>query len=187
MDVPGRGACRYSAWRESGCHAQRRAPQVVVRRWTEKEDVQEDGVGKGRRGGVGINVSRSAVLEVEEARDVLAEPVRWAEREEILVVGGDVNAHVGSGSQRPGVCGRFGLRTSNTAGEELLEWMSENGLSWVNSFFTHRRRGTWFSNIHRQWYELDGFMMREGQRHRHARKMRTVAESALSDHKPKRR
>ena len=28
-------------------------------------------------------------------------------------------------------------------------------------------------------------MMREGQRHRHARKMRTVGESALSDHKPK--
>ena len=67
-------------------------------------------------------VSGSAVLVMEEARDVLAEHVRWAEREEILVVGGDVNAHVGSGSQRPGVCGRFGLRTSNTAGEELLQW-----------------------------------------------------------------
>ena len=130
-------------------------------------------------------VSGSAVLEVEEARDVLAEHVRWAEREEILVVGGDVNAHVGSGSQRPGVCGQFGLRSSNAAGEEMLEWMSENGLSWKNLFFSHKRRGTWFSNLHRQWYELDGFMMREGQRHRHARKMRTVAESTLSDHKPK--
>ena len=40
-------------------------------------------------------VSGSAVLEVEEARDVLAEHVRWAEKEEILVVGGDVNVYVG--------------------------------------------------------------------------------------------
>ena len=93
---------------------------------------------------------------------------------------------LGAGSESPGVCGRFGLRTSNAAGEDLLEWMGENGLCWVNLFFCHKRRGTWFSNIHRRWYELDGFMMREGQRHRHARKMRTVAESALSDHKPKR-
>ena len=52
------------------------------------------------------------------------------EREEILVIG-DVNAHVGSGSQRPGVCGRFGLRTSNATGEGWLEWLSENGLSWL--------------------------------------------------------
>ena len=48
------------------------------------------------------------------------------------------------------------------------------------------KHSAWYSGIHRQWYELDGFMMRDGQRHRHARKMRTVAETALSDHKPKR-
>ena len=131
-------------------------------------------------------VSGSPELEVEEAREVLLEHVGWAEEREILVVGGDVNAHVGSGSQRPGVCGRFGLRTSNAAGNELLEYLGGNGLCWVNSFFSHKRRGTWFSNLHRQWYELDGFIMREGQRHRHARKMRTVAEMTLSDHKPKR-
>ena len=131
-------------------------------------------------------VSGSPEVEVEEAREVLLEHVRWAGEKEILVVGGDMNAHVGSGSQRPGVCGRFGLRTSNVAGRGLLEWLDGNGLCWVNSFFNHKKRGTWFSNIHRQWYELDGFIMREGQRHRHARKMRTVAESSLSDHKPKR-
>ena len=131
-------------------------------------------------------VSGSAVLEVEEVREILVEHVGWAEREEILVVGGDVNAHVGRGSQRAGVCRRFGLRTSNTAKKELLECLSENGLCWVNSFFNHRRRRTWFSNIHCQWYELDGFIMREDQRHKLVRKLRTLAESALSGHKPKR-
>ena len=85
-------------------------------------------------------VSGSARMEVEEAREVLAEHVRWAAAEEVLVVGGDMNAHVGGASQRPGVCGRFGLRTSNTAGVEMLEWMGENGLCWVNSFYNHRRR-----------------------------------------------
>ena len=130
-------------------------------------------------------VSGSEVLEIEGAREAVVEQVMWAEREEILVVGGDMNAHVGAGSQRPGVCGRFGIRTSNASGADLLDWLGENGLSWVNSFFNHKRRGTWFSNIHRQWYELDGFIMREGQRHRHAIKLQTVSESTISDHKPK--
>ena len=130
-------------------------------------------------------VSGSEETTIEEAKEAVVEQVMWAEREEILVVGGDMNAHVGSGSQRPGVSGRFGLRTSNAAGIDLLDWLGENGLSWVNSFVNHKRRGTWFSNIHRRWYELDGFIMREGQRHRHARKLQTVAESTLSDHKPK--
>ena len=70
-------------------------------------------------------VSGSPVMEGEEAREVLAEHVRCAEAEDILVVGGDVNAHAGGGSERPGVSGRFGLRTSNAAGEGLLEWMGE--------------------------------------------------------------
>ena len=91
-------------------------------------------------------VSGSAPLEVEEAREVLGEHVRWAGEEEILVTGADVNAHVGGGSQRPGVCGQFGLWRSNAAGVELLEWMEAYGLSWVNSFFRHKRRGTWFSS-----------------------------------------
>ena len=55
----------------------------------------------------------------------------------------------------------------------------------MNSFFNHKRRGSWFSNIHRRWYELDGFIMRQGQRHRYAKKLSTVGEATISDHKPK--
>ena len=62
-----------------------------------------------------------------------------------------------------------------------VEWLEENGWCWVN----HKRRGTWFSHIHRQWYELDGFVMREEQRHRHAKRIKTMSEAAVSDHKPK--
>ena len=50
-----------------------------------------------------------------------------------MVVGSDVNAHVGSGSQRPGACGQFGLQTPNVAGQEFIEWLGENDLSLVNS------------------------------------------------------
>ena len=102
------------------------------------------------------------------------------------VIGGDWNAHIGGERRNAEVCGRFGIRISNNSGEQLTEWCEGNGWSWVNSFFNHKRRGTWFSNIHRQWYELDGFLMRKDQRHRHARKMSTIWESAISDHKPKR-
>ena len=38
---------------------------------------------------------------------------------EVLVVGGDFNAHIGGGEARNGVCGCFGLRESNEQGEEL--------------------------------------------------------------------
>ena len=61
----------------------------------------------------------------------------------------------------------------------------ENELSYVNSFYKHKSRGTWFSHIHGRWYELDGFVMNNKQRHRHVKKMRTVQENTISDHKPK--
>ena len=123
--------------------------------------------------------------EIEAVREAVVEQAGWADREEVLVIGGDWNAHVGNDNARGGVCGKFGLRSSNVVGGQFVEWLEENGWCWVNSFFNHKRRGTWFSNIHRQWYELDGFVMRESQRHRHARRIRTIGESALSDHKPK--
>ena len=123
--------------------------------------------------------------EIERVKEEVVVQAGWAGDKDILVIGGDMNAHVGNDAERNGLCGKFGLRSSNVAGGELLEWFSVNGWCWVNSYFNHKRRGTWFSNIHRRWYELDGFAMRENQRHRHARRMRTVGEAAVSDHKPK--
>ena len=92
---------------------------------------------------------------------------------------------MGNDNARDGISGKFGLRLSNVVGGQFVEWLEENGWCWVNSFFNHKRRGTWFSDIHRQWYELDGFVMREEQRYRHAKRIKTMSEAAVSDHKPK--
>ena len=51
--------------------------------------------------------------EVEGAREEIKEQSKWAGREDVLLIGGDFNAHVGGGEEQPGVCGRFGLRETN--------------------------------------------------------------------------
>ena len=71
------------------------------------------------------------VAAIEGAKEVMA-AMEWMGSEE-MVVGSDVNAHEGSGSQRPGVCGQFGLQTPNVAGQEFIEWLGENDLSLLNS------------------------------------------------------
>ena len=85
------------------------------------------------------------VMEVEEEKEVLAEHVAWKRKDNILVVGGHFNAHIGVGERRR-TCGKFGLRKLNCQGEDLLRWCDKNGLVQVNSFYKHKRRGTWCSN-----------------------------------------
>ena len=123
--------------------------------------------------------------DIEAAFEVLEQHVRWRSGDEVGVVGGDFNTHVGRNETRRGVCGMFGLRESNQQGERLLEWCEANSLTYVNSFFNHRKRGTWFSNFNRRWYELDGFLMMNRERQRHVKRVCTVGEMAFSDHKPK--
>ena len=106
-------------------------------------------------------------------------------RSERLVIGGDFNANVGKDGERQGVCGKYGLGRMNDAGRDLIDWCEENGLAWVNSFVRHKSRGTWFNRMYGRWYELDGFIVRKKERQRLVRRMRTVNENALSDHKPK--
>ena len=103
----------------------------------------------------------------------------------MVLVGGDFNAHVGSGSERRGVCGKFGLRASYQAGREFLDWCETAGLCHVNSFYKHKKRGSWFSNIHQRWYELDGFVMRKEERPKFVRRINTIGEASGSDHEPK--
>lgn len=123
--------------------------------------------------------------EIEEAKQILLQHKQWAAREDILVIGGDFNAHIGGGENRPGICGRFGIRQSNHQGLDLLAWCEENDLAHVNSFYSHKKRGTWFHPALGRWYELDGFLMRQEQRHANVKKVSTVGESSISDHKPK--
>ena len=88
----------------------------------------------------------------------------------LMILGGDHNAHVGKASERDGVSGKYGLETrTNEQGRDLLGWCQEQSLEWVNSFSNHAKRRTWFNKSSKRWYELDGFIMRASQRHRHAK------------------
>ena len=124
-------------------------------------------------------------IEIIQAREDLKNLSQWAHKDEILIIGGDFNAHVGGGEERPGVCGQFGLRVSNEQGKSLLDWCADNNLVHVNSYFNSKRRGTWFHMILHRWYELDGFVMRGNQRHKFAKKVYTDEEATISDHRPK--
>ena len=122
---------------------------------------------------------------IEATKEELRLLAKQASKDDVLIIGGDYNAHIGGGEARAGVCGGFGLRESNEQGRLLLEWLEENDLTYVNSFFQHKRRGTWYSIPLRRWYEIDGFIMRNGQRHKYVKKVSTVGEASISDHKPK--
>ena len=102
-----------------------------------------------------------------------------------LVIGGDFNTNVGKYNEHEGVCGRYGLGRANEAGRDLIKWCEEHDLAYVNSFVRYKSRGTWFNRMYVRWYELDGFVVRKGERHRMVRRIRTVEEMSLSDHKPK--
>ena len=124
-------------------------------------------------------------IEIDEVKEDLKEHSKWATKEEILVIGGDFNSHIGGGEERPRVCGKFGLRESNQQGSKLLDFCEENGLAHVNSYYNHKRRGSWFHPRLRRWYELDGFLMKNYQRQGHVKKVCTIGEASISDHKPK--
>ena len=119
-------------------------------------------------------------IEIEEEKQKLKEHIDDARSEYIVIVGGDFNAHVGADEDRPGTCGKYGQ------GSELLEWCEENSMCHVNSFYQNQRRGTWFKVPLRKWYEIDGFLMKNDQRHRYVRKVNTIDEKTISDHRPKR-
>ena len=124
-------------------------------------------------------------IEIEAVNDQIRIQVLDASRDQVVIVGGDFNAHVGQGEDRPGVCGVFGLDQTNTQGRKLLEFCENNHLTHVNGYYNHRRRGTWCHPRSGKWYELDGFLMRNRQRHRHVKKIGTICEATISDHKPK--
>ena len=85
---------------------------------------------------------------MDRYRRDLEEQVSLSRNRESLVIGGDFNADIGSNRQRRGVSGRFGIGPGSVAGEDLFNWCEEQGLAWVNSFVSHRKRGTWFSNVY---------------------------------------
>ena len=122
---------------------------------------------------------------VERYREELEQELAESGEGEIVVIGGDHNAQVGREGEVDRVKGKYGLTTpTNEAGENLIEWCQEQDMAYANSFSPHQRRGTWFSAIHRRWYELDGFILKAKQRHKVMRGMRVLEETGMSDHRP---
>ena len=123
--------------------------------------------------------------EIKNFRKDLENELTRTPKESVPILGGDCNAQVGRRSQRQGINGKYGLKTeTNEAGKSLLDWSEEHQLQHVNSYFPICSRGTWFNQIHRRWYELDGFLMRASDRHQMVRRVATAQDMALSDHKP---
>ena len=72
----------------------------------------------------------------------------------------------------------------NEAGRDLVDWCEEMGMAHVNSFMRYKRRGMWRHQATGRWHELDGVLVRGGERQRMVRKVWTLDERELSDHRP---
>ena len=83
-----------------------------------------------------------------------------------------------------GVSGGFGLGRTNEADRDLIEWWEQHELQYVNSYMRYKRRGTWWYMRYARWYELDGFIVRKSERQRMAKRMWTMCDESLSDHRP---
>ena len=122
---------------------------------------------------------------IQEYREEIETNLTWTENYKYLLKGGGHNAQIGRNFERQGIVGKHCLRTTNEAGEDLIDWAEVNGLAYVNSFNRQRSPGTWFSRIHERWYELDGYFVRASQRHKMGGRVTTVREDTMSDHRPK--
>ena len=130
-------------------------------------------------------VSTHGEAAIEKYRNDVEDLMSRTPKGNLLIIGGDHNSQIGKQSARTGVAEKWGLGTyTNRQGHDLLNWCEENHLAWVNSFSKHPQRGTWWHRTQKKWYELDGFIMRHEQRHRHLVSMRVMNEMSLSDHKP---
>ena len=124
-------------------------------------------------------------IETDTLRHDIEDQLARSPRDEILVIGGDLNAQIGRNQERDLTAGKFGLPRTNQAGIDFLNWCESNQLAYVNSFIRHGNRGTWFHVPLRRWFELDGFAVKNHQRHAIVRGMSTVQDRTLSDHNPK--
>ena len=125
--------------------------------------------------------------DMRKYRENLEEQLALKRRNEWLIIGGDFNAQVGSRELRveTETCGRFGIGKMNDAGRDLISWMEINGLCWINSYFDHPDRGTWYNKRNNSWHEIDGFIGTKDERIKRVRRIATDSEFTLSDHKPK--
>ena len=127
-------------------------------------------------------------VEFAEYREELNGLILKCKQQTKLIFGGDLNSSVGNDTKREKdeVAGPFGLGPTNSAGEDLINWCHEQCLSFVNSFFKHKRRGTWKCPARGTWHELDGFLVKQQQKSRLVKNVWTTStRKFLTDHKPK--
>ena len=124
-------------------------------------------------------------IEIDTLRHDIEDQMARSPTEEILILGGDWNAQIGCNQERDRTAGKFGLPSTNEAGTALLDWCESNHLAYANSFIRHRNRGTWFHVPLGRWYELDGFAVKNHQRHAIVKNMKTFLDRSISDHNPK--
>ena len=124
--------------------------------------------------------------QIQEVRRELERVTHGGTAKQVVVIGGDINAQIGRNIRaydKSNTVGRYGFRRTNPQGEDQIEWLTEHGLCWVNSFFYMKKRGTWFNRGNRTWYEIDGFITREEDRHRIVKAVKIKSSEMLSDHK----
>ena len=98
-------------------------------------------------------------VELEVPRKEAERVVRKTKNDIPLIMGKDFNAQIGRNEiDISNVVGKFGYSYTNGEREELVQWLTENDLLWVNSSHFIRWRGTWCNRSVKKWYELDGFI-----------------------------
>ena len=80
--------------------------------------------------------------EIDEFYEQLDSAKRQAGSQDVIMVMGDLNAKVGSGSSGYAV-GPFGLGERNERGDSWVEWCEESGQVICNTWFRHHPRHLW--------------------------------------------
>ena len=117
-------------------------------------------------------------------RSNLEEIIGHVELETVLVVAGDMNAHMGKRQNSEETVGKYGWGSRNREGQDLLEMLARNQLVVVNSFFQKREshKITYKSGNNRT--EIDLLIVRSCQRNK-VRDCNVLAgQHVTSQHKP---
>ena len=81
-------------------------------------------------------------IETDTLRHDIEDQVARSQREEILVIGGDLNAQIGRNQEGDLTAGKFGLLMINEAHINFLNWCKSINLAYVNSFVRDGNRRT---------------------------------------------
>ena len=102
----------------------------------------------------------------------------------MLVVAGDMNAHMGNRQNGEETLGRYGWGTRNREGQDLVEMLARNQLVVVNSFFQKRESHKINYRTGNNRTEIDLLIVRSCQRNKVRNWNVLAGEHITSQHKP---